>query len=118
MTVARLTQEATEALSTVAPNARLSQETVEALSAGNASARLSQQAVEVLSSGALVVDALLSQAVIEVLNQEDNVHAVLTQTVSEVLTVVDPAVRLTGLVIETLSSRLAMRRRQVIVNTN
>ena len=47
MTVARLTQEATEALSTVAPNARLSQETVEALSAGNPSARLSQQAVEV-----------------------------------------------------------------------
>ena len=118
MTVARLTQEATEALSTVAPNARLSQETVEALSAGNASARLSQQAVEVLSSGALVVDALLSQAVIEVLNQEDNVHAVLTQTVSEVLTTTDPAVRLTSLVIETLSLRLAMRRRQVIVNTN
>ena len=118
MTVARLTQEATEALSTVAPNAQLSQETVEALSAGNASARLSQQAVEVLSSGALVVDALLSQAVIEVLNQEDNVHAVLTQSVSEVLTMVDPAARLSGLVIETLSPRRAMRRHQVIVNTN
>ena len=118
MTVTRLTQEAAEALSTVAPNAQVSQNALEALSAGNASARLSQQAAEVLSSGTLVVDAVLSQVVIEVLNQEDNVHAILTQAVSEVLTTTAPVVRLTSLIIEALSSRLAMRRRQVVVNTN